>query len=86
MWQAWQARAKPSSVGLLSDDTIDPVVQAHMTLAPKVEEDKRFSFVLEECRLSDDEWERHCMENIGGCGNSNNSGLALVPLRRSSHT
>lgn len=91
LWQAWQAQAKPSSrMGLLSDETIDPIVEAHMTLtqAPDSESGaNRFSFILEECQLSDDEWERHRSKSSGfGFASNGNSGLALVPLRRCSHT
>ena len=87
MWQAWQAQAKPSTAGLLSDETIEPSVQAHMTLRSAEDEKDRnvFSFVLGECQLSDDEWERHCTESIGFCSDTT-SELAPVPLRRSNHS
>jgi hypothetical protein len=92
VWQAWQAQAKASSAELLSDETIDPIVQAHMTLTPPNEPTRQqFSFVLEECHLSDQEWESHCLENSMrsrglDTSSNHNGGLALVPLRRTSHS
>ena len=85
VWQAWRAQAKPSRVELLSEDKIDPIVQAHMTLTPALQEESRFSFLLHECHLDGDEWEQHCIRS-DSMDFDNTGGLALVPLRRSSHT